>query len=331
MDDRVSQFLLELYRASREIPFRNFQGWCLARLQQVIDFDSAWWGNASEMPLQMHRIHLHNCAPSILEDYLPYIDGDLFRIRACAQPGVTLNTSDIYTREALDETPIHQGFAIKHKVAWAMGTVVIDEISSLNELMTLWRHDRARPFTEAERVRKQTLMPHMVEAHRNARLLELRQRSTATESQIWALCDERGYLQELSSRFASIAQRVWPHWRGSLLPGPLADACVLEVRIFHWSAFDLAQDRVLPLVEHRRLAAKSGFLFPQQRLLQCKHALRPLQWSTRRHQSMVSRRSAEYLPAQPLRALVIRSFSTRCVATGGPAPARQAYMDAPIE
>ena len=224
MDDRLSQFLLELYRASREIPFRNFQGWCLARLQQVIDFDSAWWGNASEMPLQMHRIHLHNCAPSILDDYLPYIDGDLFRIRACAQPGVTLNTSDIYTREALDETPIHQGFAIKHKVAWAMGTVVIDEISSLNELMTLWRHDRARPFTEVERERKQTLMPHMVEAHRNARLLELRQRSTATESQIWALCDERGYLQELSSRFASIAQRVWPHWRGSLLPGPLADA-----------------------------------------------------------------------------------------------------------
>ena len=32
-----------------------------------------------------------------------------------------------------------------------------------------------------------------------------------------------------------------------------------------------------------------------------------------------------------LRALVILSFSARCVATGGPAPARQAYMEAPIE
>ena len=231
MHVEVSQFLLELYRASREIPFRNFQGWCLTWLQQVIEFDSAWWGNASEVPLQMHRIHLHNCAPGIVEDYLPYIDDDLFRRRACAQPGVTLNTSDIYTREALDQTPIHQGFAIKHNVAWSIGTVVIDEISSLYELMTLWRHDRSRPFSEDERARKQTLMPHLVEAHRNARLLQLRPRSAAGDSQIWALCDERGYLQELSPRFASITQRIWPHWSGSLLPAPLIIAARAEQRL----------------------------------------------------------------------------------------------------
>ena len=231
MDDAVSQFLLELYRASREIPFRNFQSWCLTRLQQVIEFDSAWWGNASEVPLQMRRIHLHNCAPGILDDYLPYIDGDLFRIRACAQPGVTLNTSDIYTREALDAAPIHAGFAIKHNVAWSIGTVVIDEISSLYELMTLWRNDRARPFSEAERARKQMLMPHLIEAHRNARLLQLRPRPATGDSHIWALCDERGYLQELSPRFAAITQRIWPHWSGSLLPTPLINAARDEQRL----------------------------------------------------------------------------------------------------
>ena len=55
MDDRISAFPLELYRASREIPFRNFQ---------------SWWGNAFEAPLQMHRMHLHNCVPDILEDVL---------------------------------------------------------------------------------------------------------------------------------------------------------------------------------------------------------------------------------------------------------------------
>jgi len=54
-------------------------------------------------------------------------------------------------------------------------------------------------------------------------------------------------------------------------------------------------------------------------------------WSRRRHQSMVSSNSAEYLPAQPLRALVILSFSRRCTAVGGVAPDRQAYMEAPIE
>ena len=55
MDDRISEFLLEPYRASREIPFRSLQ---------------SWWGNAFEAPLQMHRMHLHNCAPDILADVL---------------------------------------------------------------------------------------------------------------------------------------------------------------------------------------------------------------------------------------------------------------------
>ena len=55
MDERISEFLLELYRASREILFRNFQ---------------SCWGNAFEAPLQMHRMHLHDCVPDILEDVL---------------------------------------------------------------------------------------------------------------------------------------------------------------------------------------------------------------------------------------------------------------------
>ena len=55
MDDRISECLLEPYRASREIHVRSLQ---------------SWWGNASGVPLQMHRTHLHNCAPDILEDDL---------------------------------------------------------------------------------------------------------------------------------------------------------------------------------------------------------------------------------------------------------------------
>src|SRR5260221_8004864 len=54
-------------------------------------------------------------------------------------------------------------------------------------------------------------------------------------------------------------------------------------------------------------------------------------WSRRRHQSTVSSRSAEYLPAQARRAGASESFSTRSFAGCGGAPAKQAYIVAPTE
>src|SRR3990172_9824573 len=43
------------------------------------------------------------------------------------------------------------------------------------------------------------------------------------------------------------------------------------------SALPPAEDRVLQSIEHRRLAAETGFLLPQQRLLQREYALRTLE------------------------------------------------------
>ena len=49
------------------------------------------------------------------------------------------------------------------------------------------------------------LMPHLIEAHRNSRLLQLRPRSAAGDSHILALGDEHGFLHEPSPRFAWIS------------------------------------------------------------------------------------------------------------------------------
>lgn len=70
----ASETALALHRAGRTVPFENFQQIALKLLQDLIPFDSAWWGNASADPDEILQLHLHRCEPSILEAYAPCME-----------------------------------------------------------------------------------------------------------------------------------------------------------------------------------------------------------------------------------------------------------------
>jgi DNA-binding CsgD family transcriptional regulator len=98
-------------------------------------------------------------------------------------------------------------------------------VSSLQEFLTLWRHDAKRPFTETERQTKELLMPHLADAHRAARLREVLDNSRERRG-CWAVADERGFLREVNPGFVHCLRSHWPDWQGSRLP----DALLAPVR-----------------------------------------------------------------------------------------------------
>jgi DNA-binding CsgD family transcriptional regulator len=216
----LSTALLAIHRAGQDLPLAHFPDEVLGLVRQLIPFDSAWWGNAAAEPMEIHRLHLHNCADSILQDYAPYIADDFFRAALMAHPGVTVNMSDLTTRERFVQTPMYQAVGIPYRVEWSLGTLLVEPVSSLQEFLTLWRHDPERPFTEAERQCKELLMPHLADAHRVARRREMLDGARATHTR-WAVADDRGYLREASPGFIHWVRGLWPQWQGSLLPEAL--------------------------------------------------------------------------------------------------------------
>ena len=216
----VSRVLLEVHRAGQELPLAHFPDEVLGLVRQLIPFDSAWWGNAAAEPMEIHRLHLHNCADTILQDYAPYIADDFFRAALIAHPGVTVNMADLTTREDFVRTPMYQAVGIPHHVEWSLGTLLVEPVSSLQEFLTLWRHDPHSPFSEAERQCKEMLMPHLAEAHRAARRREMLDGTRAPHTR-WAVVDDRGYLREASPGFIHWVRAQWPRWQGSLLPDAL--------------------------------------------------------------------------------------------------------------
>ena len=217
---RLNPVLLDLHQAGREAPFKAFQSIALDLINRLIPFDSAWWGNASAEPLEIHRLHLHNCEHTILQDYLPYIGEDFMRAELMAHPGRSINLADLTTRARFVRTALYQKVGKPYKIEWSLGTLLVEPVSSLNEFLTLWRHDPKRPFSETERQTKEWLMPHIADAHRAARLREVLG-DPRDKRECWAVADERGFLREITPAFVHCLRRTWPSWQGSCLPEEL--------------------------------------------------------------------------------------------------------------
>lgn len=216
--------ILELHRAGRETASRQFQPSALELIQEIIPFDSAWWGNAAAEPMEIHQLYLFNCDDSILETYMPYIEQDFFRAALMAQPGVTINMSDLIPRERYVRTALYRECGKRYKVEWSLGTLLVEPVSLLHEFLTLWRHDGKKPFTETERQTKELLMPHIAEAHRAARLREVLGEASE-HNPGWAVADKRGFLREVSPGLVHCLREHWPDWQGSRLPQALLE-CV---------------------------------------------------------------------------------------------------------
>lgn len=220
---RLNPVLLDLHQAGREAPFKAFQSIALDLIHRLIPFDSAWWGNASADPPEIHRLYLHNCDESILQDYLPYMGEDFMRAELIAHPGKSVNLADLITRARFVRTALYQKVGKPYRIEWSLGTLLVEPVSSLQEFLTLWRHDPRRPFSEIERQTKELLMPHIADAHRAARLREVLD-DPRERRECWAMADERGFLREITPAFVHCLRRQWPDWQGSRLPDDLLPA-----------------------------------------------------------------------------------------------------------
>lgn len=228
----LNAVLLDLHRAGRKVALSAFQRIALELIAEVIPFDSAWWGNASAEPPEIHWLHLYNCDGSILDAYTPHMGEDFMRAALIANPGKSINLADLMPRARFVRTPLYRNVGKLYKIEWALGTLLVEPVSSLQEFLTLWRHDPKKPFTEAERRMKEWLMPHLADAHRHARLRAL-MGDPAVRRDCWAVADERGYLREVHPAFVHCLRARWPGWQGSRLPEELL-ANVREAQPMRW-------------------------------------------------------------------------------------------------
>jgi DNA-binding CsgD family transcriptional regulator len=234
---RFNHILLNLYDGCLEQPLEMFQDWAFELIKPLIPFDSAYWGGGrwveGILP-ENHYVHLHNqCAErmtAMFNEARGASQALEMNARLCAHAGRTLiERMDLSPPDSLFHI-FFQHFGVRQMLCQYR----YDHLPGIFQIISLYRHDLERPFTEQERQWHQALVPHLQETYRRNRLHHMgRNVGECRPGLPRAISDSKGTLHLAERRFVTLLQREWPGWNGPDLPAPLLEllaACGGEAR-----------------------------------------------------------------------------------------------------
>jgi DNA-binding CsgD family transcriptional regulator len=217
----LDSLLLALYGASREARLEEFQDKALNLLKSAVPFDSGIWGTGfyTSHGLGWNSVHLHNEPAEILEEHEQVKDQDA--ISFALRPHRT-NTKAFHSptilrgrgRSAIRDYTTrfgHQNALISSEISQETGYAY---------WVSLYRADRDRHYTERERQLVEIIAPHLREALRINRMLQVeRLRGTRADAAL-AIVDKKGALYHTEPAFTALLQCEWEDWNGGILLPP---------------------------------------------------------------------------------------------------------------
>jgi len=244
----LSAFLLELYKLTGRGPSVEFSRQAFSVLQTALPFDSGLWGTftrAADGP-RPHWGYLHGLPPQMLEEYEHVKQYDVVNQQAVTHPGTTMNVS-------LEEsTPIAHPDIVRHARKWRMehtlATILLESPINLFTAVCLYRNDRNCPFSEAERLFAEAIVPHLVQAwHLNAiQFLDAPNPPIQAVPRTRAVVDRYGVLYNVEPSFSGLIRSEIPDWEGPSLPVAFVSALERRDRQYRSGGLVMSIARELP-------------------------------------------------------------------------------------
>lgn len=217
-----STLTLDLQRLAQHQEIEHFQHLALARLSQLLAFDSAWWGRSAviEGLPQEHSSCLYHLPPGYLVDWqsIRHLDVTVGRVHATPGQAVIVDMRDPDNGSALN------WLGQRHGLGELLCVIHIDPQTHLSDHLTLYRKPGAPRFSADDCVLLNNLMLHLVaavSANQIRTLVAMRETLTSPRSLALAVCDPRGVLQCAERGFIDLLLSEWPRWNGPTLPVPL--------------------------------------------------------------------------------------------------------------
>ena len=221
-----SNLLLGLYRQTHTTPPAQFQTQVLDAVREVLAFDSALWatGVMGQQGAVVHSICVNRQPPEMMQNWEQIKQHDAVNFEAFNHCGQTINAA--LTTDPKWQARFHPD-ALAHVKRYGMehvlATINADPLLHVFTAVSFYRADVAQPFTEAERLLKQNLMPHLIEVWGLNRFsfLHAPRSGSAQQNHARAICDKTGVIYNASPDFAALMQLEWPDWHGPQLPDVL--------------------------------------------------------------------------------------------------------------
>ncbi len=239
-DGTLNDTIVGIYDLVLQRPLAAFKGDALALLTEALAFDSAIWASGVHRTNTIFSIATHHFAPAALMDYAAnWQDRDALRAAVVASPGQALRNEDIMPVTAHRASAIYQRFCAPGGMHQTLGIAAADPITTVGELIFLFRSGEDAAYSDHERDALDRLAPHLFAAWRQRQAVGLldagAQNGAVPSLSAYAVIDDGGLIHAADAAFSGCAAGVFPGWNGPLLPDALR-ALVANGRTTHLEA-----------------------------------------------------------------------------------------------
>lgn len=223
-DDDFDAFIASIYRGSTFVPADAFREWALLQLRELVPFDSALWGSGRRETLQFHTQTLLNLDDAYTRKLEQTTAVNPVWDALLASPDEPVDSAELVADAQFYASRIyHECFAC-FGIERLLATLHKERQSGLLTLVSIYRNDRTRRFTDNERHYTKRAVRHLVNAASHAFFTYLIRTSPDEKTHApAAVCDAQGFLYEIQPQFLDLLDEQFPQWRGSRLPFDLPE------------------------------------------------------------------------------------------------------------
>jgi len=217
--------IARLYRMANEHA-QHYRRMALTQLAQLIDFDGALWGTGHLSSEGFHSVDILG----VDDDYPIALaetrnDNPIYNVLK-SQPGQAVNMQSVMADDVFYNSDLYKQFFARFGVERLMGVVLPDEATGIFTLISLYRFEREKPFTQQDGATLERLAFHMVNGASHAYFLHLNQGQESKEPiqpKAQAICDQHGLFFEVQPAFMALLNQYYPKHTAHGLPFNLSE------------------------------------------------------------------------------------------------------------
>lgn len=218
---RVDLFIANLYRAIQRGHVADFRGYALRQMQRLVSFDAALWGSGGQGSQSFHSV----VAQGLDAGYIDALERtralNPLRAALIASPGRAIDMRALMADERLQHSPIYQQCFSRYGVERVMSYLDCDSRTGVYSVISLYRFDRDRAFSDAERRLFERAAFHLVTACAHALFVHVSMHARHDHGQRIAVCDRHGLLYQVEPGFRALLENRFDGSPDGALPFPL--------------------------------------------------------------------------------------------------------------
>lgn len=217
--DRVDVFITNLYQSIEHCRTDSFRETALQLLSSVIDFDGALWGSGNYTSCVFHSVATLGLEPGYSRALEQTQTINPMLPALMANVGHAVDMRSIIDDTAFRQSAIYRQCFSRYGVERVISYLAYDGRSHIYTLLSLYRFDAERAFTDYERATFERVAYHLIAAESHAFFFHVARRDRLAHTSIHAaVCDDHGLLYQAQPSFIDLVEATFENWHQPHLP-----------------------------------------------------------------------------------------------------------------